>query len=81
MCLGVPMKVVSLQGNEGKAELDGVSRKVMLDLVPEVQVGDYVIVHAGYAIGVLNEEEANETLELLSQALGGFDPEEESSHG
>jgi len=63
------MKVVTVEGSEGKAELDGVSRKVMLDLVPEVRVGEYVIVHAGYAIGVLKEEEARETLELLKRVV------------
>ncbi len=68
MCLGVPMKLTELQGREGKAELDGVSRKVGLDLVPEAKVGDYVIVHAGYAIQILDEQSAKETLELLAEA-------------
>ncbi|MGC4115731.1 MAG: HypC/HybG/HupF family hydrogenase formation chaperone [Myxococcales bacterium] len=68
MCLGVPMKLVELQGREGKAELDGVSRKVGLDLVPDAKLGDYVIVHAGYAIQILDEASAKETLELLAEA-------------
>ena len=71
MCLGVPMKLTSVEGREGKAVLDGVSRRVGLDLVPTAQVGDYVIVHAGYAIQILDEAEAKETLDLLAQAFGG----------
>ena len=67
MCLGVPMKLRSVQGRVGQAELDGVTRKVALDLVPAAREGDYVIVHAGYAIQVLDEQSAKETLELLAQ--------------
>ena len=67
MCLGVPMKLTELHGREGKAELDGVSRKVALDLVPDAKLGDYVIVHAGYAIQILDEASAKETLELLAE--------------
>lgn len=66
MCLAVPMKVLSIEGSEGRADLNGVRRTVMLDLVPEVAVGDYVIVHAGYAIERLDEEAALETLDLLA---------------
>jgi hydrogenase expression/formation protein HypC len=72
MCLGVPMKITSIQGREGRAELDGVVRRVGLDLVPGAAVGDFVIVHAGYAIQVLDEESALETLKLLSE-IGPFE--------
>jgi hydrogenase expression/formation protein HypC len=72
MCLGIPMKLTTVQGREGKAELDGVSRKVALDLVPGAQVGEYVLVHAGYAIQVLDEASAKETLELLAE-VGSFE--------
>jgi len=67
MCLGVPMKLTELNGREGKAEIDGVSRRVGLDLVPGAKLGDYVIVHAGYAIQILDEVSAKETLELLAE--------------
>ena len=67
MCLGIPMKLVSKEGNTGKAELDGVRRTVALDLLPEAKLGDYVIVHAGYGIQILDEDAARETLELLAQ--------------
>jgi len=68
VCLGIPMKLVRVDGTVGTAEVDGVSRKVMLDLLPEAAVGDYVIVHAGYAIQSLDEKEAKETLALLAGA-------------
>jgi len=51
----------------GAAELDGVRREVSLMLVPEARTGDWVLVHAGYAIGIVDQEEAQRTLELLRE--------------
>lgn len=67
MCLGVPMRLASIDGHTGKAELEGVTRDVMLDLVPGAQVGEFVIIHAGYAIQTLDEASARETLRLLAE--------------
>ncbi len=67
MCLGIPAKVVEIHGALGKAEVGGVKREVDLRLVEGVGVGDYVILHAGFAIQKLNEREANETLSLLEE--------------
>lgn len=66
MCLAIPAKVVTID-EQRMAEVDimGVSRKVSLDLVPEATPDDYVLVHAGFALQVVDEETANETLELL----------------
>jgi hydrogenase expression/formation protein HypC len=64
------MLLTSVKENEGRAEIDGVGRAVRLDLVPGVREGEYVIVHAGYAIQVLDETSAKETLALISEALG-----------
>jgi len=69
MCLAIPMKLVAVDGGRGKAEIDGVRREVMLDLVPEAREGDYVIVHAGYAIQTLDEASARETLATLAEVL------------
>jgi hydrogenase expression/formation protein HypC len=68
MCLAIPAKVVSI-GDMRMADVDilGVSRVVSLDLVPEAVVGDHVLVHAGYAIQVVDEQFAKETLDLLRQ--------------
>jgi len=68
MCLAAPMKLESLQGNTGIVELDGVRLQVGLDLIENPQIGDYLIVHAGYAIQKLDPEEAQRTLDLFREA-------------
>lgn len=74
MCLGVPMKIISINGTESVAEIDGVRRDASLMLLDEeITVGDYVIVHAGFAISKLDEAEALETLEIMREI---FDPED-----
>lgn len=66
MCLAIPAKVIEL-GSERMASVDimGVTRKISTDLVPSVTVGDYVLVHAGFAIQIVDEQYAEETLDLL----------------
>lgn len=70
MCLAVPGKVVSIEGNDpilraGKVNFGGVIKQVNLSYVPEAKVGDYVIVHVGFAIGVIDEGEAARVFEYL----------------
>lgn len=67
MCLAIPARVMSIEGQEAEVELGGISRKISILLTPEVKVGDYVLLHTGYAINVIDEEEAMETLELLAE--------------
>lgn len=67
MCLAIPMKLIRRDEYEGTVELDGVSRSISMMLLPEAEVGEHVLVHAGYAIGSINEEEAAKTLELLRE--------------
>lgn len=67
MCLAVPAKVASIEGNTAIIDLDGVSRSASLMLVDDVAVGDYVIVHAGFAIHKLDPYEAEETLKLFDE--------------
>lgn len=70
MCLAVPARVVSIEAEQmATVEIGGVGRQVALDLVPETEVGDYVIVHVGFAIERLDEAEAQETLALLNEFL------------
>lgn len=66
MCLAIPAKITTLEANS-MAEVDilGVSRHVSLDLVPEAVLGDFVLVHAGFAIQVVDQEYAEETLQIL----------------
>lgn len=68
MCLGIPVKIVEIKDQEALVEVGGVKQTIRTDFVPEAKVGDYVIVHAGFGISVLEEEEAQETLELLKDA-------------
>ncbi len=67
MCLGVPGKVIEIEKNVAKVDVGGLLREVSLDLCPDVSVGEYVLIHTGFAIQKVDEEEAKETLELLSQ--------------
>jgi hydrogenase expression/formation protein HypC len=75
MCLAIPMKLVERAGRDGTAEISGVKRKVLLDLLPDAVIGDYLIVHAGYAIQRLDEEEAHVILETLSEYFAAADRE------
>lgn len=75
MCLGIPARVLELRNDRtALVELGELSTAVRTDLVPELAAGQYVVVHAGYAINVLDEKEAEETLEMLERldALGGL---------
>lgn len=69
MCLAVPSKIVQMEDGLGIVEVDGVRREVSLMLLEEPRLGDYVIVHAGFALHKLDEEAAMETLALLREAL------------
>ena len=69
MCLAVPVEVVSIQGSEAEVDIGGVRRKVSITLTPEVKVGDYVLLHTGYAISVIDQAEARETLEMLKEMI------------
>jgi hydrogenase expression/formation protein HypC len=68
MCLALPALVVALQDNDmATIDLGGVRKRISIALVPEARVGDYVIVHVGYAIGLLDTEEAEATLKLFAE--------------
>lgn len=75
MCVAVPMKVVAISGDRATALLGDVEREIGLALLPDVQVGDYVIVHAGFAMQRLDEAEAKETLALFA-AMAEFEEQE-----
>jgi len=74
MCLGVPVKIVQIKGNKGVAEFKGVKKKINLELLENVKKGDYVILHAGFAIQKMEPEDALETLKLFEE-LAGFENE------
>jgi hydrogenase expression/formation protein HypC len=73
MCLGVPGKIVEVYESEGRrmgtVDFGGVRREACLDFVPEAGLGNYVVVHVGFAISQLSEAEAQQTLELLREIM------------
>jgi hydrogenase expression/formation protein HypC len=76
MCLAIPAQIKSINGIEAEVDIGGVGRTIGLWLTPEAQVGDYVYIHAGYAISVVDEAEALESLRLLRELADTY-PEEE----
>jgi len=67
MCVALPCRLIEIEGNRGVAEIGGSRVKTRLDMLPDVQLGDYVLVHAGFAIQKVDEEEAHRTLEMLDE--------------
>ncbi len=70
MCLAVPMRLVERREFDGTADLNGLRRNVALMLTPEARLGDFVLVHAGYSISVIDAEEAARTLEVIEAYTG-----------
>ncbi len=68
MCLAIPSKIIKIKDNIGTIDVDGVKRKASLLLIEDPEIGDYVIVHAGFAIHKIDEEAAKESLKLLKEA-------------
>lgn len=79
MCLAIPAKIESINGYEGKVDIGGVGRSVSLLLTPDAEVGQYVLIHTGYAISVVDEKEALESLRLLRELAETY-PDEELFH-
>ncbi len=73
MCLGIPVKIVKKSGLQAETEVDGVRRTANLIMLPEAKLGDYVLLHAGFAIEVLDEQEAAIRLKLLRQLAASND--------
>jgi hydrogenase expression/formation protein HypC len=70
MCLSLPARLTEREGDRGRADLDGNAVEVDLSLVPDASPGDYVILHAGYALEIYSEEEARQSLDAIEEALG-----------
>jgi hydrogenase expression/formation protein HypC len=67
MCLGIPAKIISIEGDFAEASINGASIRIGIQLIDGLKTGDYVLVHTGYALEKLNEEEAMETLKLIRE--------------
>ena len=70
MCLAVPAKIESIEGERATVSLGGMRVEAVTALTPEAKVGDYVLIHAGYAITLLDEAEAHETFAVLREIAG-----------
>lgn len=89
MCLGVPGKITEIYEQDGlkmgKIDFGGITKEACLAYVPEAQVGDYTLIHVGFALNIIDEQEAMETLsllreiDLLGEELGEVPPIEETS--
>lgn len=67
MCLGLPLLLVEIDKNDAIGEMNGVKRKIRIDLIPDLKVGDYVMVHAGFAIQKLEKEFAMQTIDIVKE--------------
>jgi hydrogenase expression/formation protein HypC len=67
LCLAIPAKIVEIEGKDAVVDYGELKQKIRLDLLEDVKIGDYVLVHVGYAIQKLDEEEAKETLRILEE--------------
>lgn len=82
MCLGVPGKIIEIYEKNGlqmgKIDFGGVTREACLSYIPEAEVGDYTLIHVGFALNLISEEEARETLALLNEiaAAGAAESDE-----
>ena len=74
MCLGIPGKIIKIDGKMAIVDIEGVTRQISLQLMENVAIGDYVLLHSGFAIQKMDEDEAKETLTLLRQ-VAEFDTE------
>jgi hydrogenase expression/formation protein HypC len=82
MCLGIPGKIISIYDIQGtkmaKIDFGGVTREACIEVIPEAKPGDWTIVHAGFALNLLSEEEARETLDILQEMSDLADREEQA---
>jgi hydrogenase expression/formation protein HypC len=74
MCLAIPMRLIERSEMDGVVEVEGVRRNVSLMLLPDAEVGQHLLIHAGYAIGAVDEAEAAKTLELLREYADAMEP-------
>jgi hydrogenase expression/formation protein HypC len=80
MCLAIPALVKTVDGDQAVVDIEGVTREVSLALTPEAKAGDYVLLHTGYAIGIIDEAEARDTLDVLRE-MAALDAAEEEDMG
>ena len=67
MCLAIPAQIKKIDGTKAVADIEGVTRDISIELTPDAKVGDYVLLHTGYSISLIDAAEAEETLKLLHE--------------
>ena len=67
MCLAIPGKLIKKENEKGIVDLGGVNKEIFLTFIPEVKEGDWVIIHTGFGLNIISEEEANETIAILKE--------------
>ncbi|GBE58430.1 hydrogenase isoenzymes formation protein HypC [bacterium BMS3Abin01] len=72
MCLAVPAKITEMENQIATVQVGGLSRQASTVLLPDAAVGDYVLIHAGFAISLIDEEQALETIRLFDEMTGGM---------
>jgi hydrogenase expression/formation protein HypC len=65
MCLGIPLKIIEIDGKTALGEMNGIKKKVRIDLLADIKLGDYVMVHAGFALEKIEKEHAEDTMEAI----------------
>jgi hydrogenase expression/formation protein HypC len=80
MCLAIPSKITKIENNMATIDVEGIQREASLLLLEDARIGDYVIVHAGFAIQKLDEAAARETLDLLREAIAAVDKSESNQN-
>ena len=70
MCLAIPGKLIKKENEKGIVDLGGVNKEIFLTFIPEVKEGDWVIIHTGFGLNIISEEEASETIAILKEVYG-----------
>ena len=73
MCLAVPLKILSVDGRQAVGEAGGLTQRLRVDFIPDIRPGDYVMVHAGFAIEKLTEQQAMENLACIQEAVDALE--------
>ena len=73
MCLAVPLKILSVDGRQAVGEAGGLTQRLRVDFIPDIRPGDYVMVHAGFAIEKLTEQQAKENLACIHEAVDALE--------
>lgn len=78
MCLGVTAQVIKIEGQKAEVEFDGVTQIISIAMTPEVKVGEFVMLHAGFAISIIDRQQAEETMDIFKELKKMIEEEEDA---